>query len=121
MEGEAIRTSFFGLRLCGIRHCVSSQTQPHDVVWANTWLKRWAEGRKGEDDMTVNQELDLDGRAENGRNLGRSIPQTHLLFSKISQYRSPDTRGLYITIYRTRQQDGRQAPGAGSRPPASGP
>jgi len=65
--------------------------------------------------MKVNQELDLDGRAENGRNLGRAIPQTHLLFSKISQYRSPDTRGLHITIYRTRQQDGGQAPGAGSR------
>jgi len=28
--------------------------QPHDVVGANTWLKRWAEGRKGEDGMKVN-------------------------------------------------------------------
>jgi hypothetical protein len=36
------------------------------------WLKRWAEGRKGEDGMTVKQELDLDGRAENVRNLGRA-------------------------------------------------
>jgi len=70
-------------------------------VGANTRLKRWAEGRKGEDVMKVNQELDLDGRAENGRNLGRAIPQTHLFFSKISQYRSPDARGLHITIYRT--------------------
>jgi len=52
------------------------------------WLKRWAEDRKGEDGMTVNQELNLDGRAVNGRNLGRAIPQTHLLSSKISQYRS---------------------------------
>jgi len=46
------------------------------------WLKRWAEDRKGEDGMTVNQELNLDGRAENGRNLDRAIPQTHLLFFK---------------------------------------
>jgi hypothetical protein len=51
-------------------------------VGENTWLKRWAEGRKCEDDMKVDQELDLDGRAENGRNLGRAIPQTHLLFLK---------------------------------------
>jgi len=80
---------------------VSSHTQPHDVVGANTWLKRWAGGRKGEDVMKVNQELDLGGRAENDRDLGRAIPQTHLLFSKISEYRSPDTRGLHITIYRT--------------------
>jgi len=57
------------------------------------WLKRWAEDRKGEDGMTVNQELNLDGRAENGRNLDRAIPQTHLLFSKINRCRSPDTRG----------------------------
>jgi len=26
------------------------------------WLKRWAEDRKGEDGMTVNQEFDLDWR-----------------------------------------------------------
>ena len=32
--------------------------------------------------MKVNQEFDLDGRAENGRNLGRAILQTHLLFFK---------------------------------------
>jgi hypothetical protein len=70
-------------------------------VGANTWLKRWAEGRKGEDVMKVNQEFDLAGRAENGRNLGMTISQTHLLFSKIGQYRSPDTLGLHITIYRT--------------------
>ena len=44
------------------------------------WLKRWAEDRKGEDGMTVNQEPNLDGRAVNGRNLGKAIPQTHLLF-----------------------------------------
>ena len=47
---------------------------PHDVVGVTMWLKRWAEGRKGEDGMSVNQELNLDGRAENGRNLGRAIP-----------------------------------------------
>jgi len=45
-------------------------------------LKRWAEGKKGEDSMTVNQELDLAGRAENGRKLGRAIPQIHLPFLK---------------------------------------
>jgi len=77
-----------------IRSYASSHNQPHDVVEVNTWLKRWAEGRKGEDGVKVNQELNLDERAENGRNLGRTIPQTHLLFLKISQYRSPDTRGL---------------------------
>jgi len=44
------------------------------------WLKRWDECRKGEDDMTVNQELDLDGRAENRGNLNRAIPWTHLPF-----------------------------------------
>jgi hypothetical protein len=46
------------------------------------WLKRWAECRKGEDGMTVNQELDCDRRAENGRNLSRAIPWTHLPFKK---------------------------------------
>jgi len=29
------------------------------------WLKKWAEGRKGEDVITVNQELDLLEREEN--------------------------------------------------------
>jgi hypothetical protein len=65
------------------------------------WLKRWAEGRKGEDGMKVNQELNLDGRAVNGRNLSKTIPQTHLLSSKISQYRSLDNLSLHITTYRT--------------------
>ena len=46
------------------------------------WLKKWLEGRKGEDGMTVNQELDLDGRAENRGNLSRAIPWTHLSFKK---------------------------------------
>jgi len=55
---------------------------PHDVVGVTMWMKRWAEDRKGEDGMTVNQELNLDGRAVNGRNLGKAIPQTHLLFFK---------------------------------------
>ena len=53
---------------------MSNHNKPHDVLGVNRWLKRWAEGRKGEDGMTVNQEPDLDGRAENGRNLGRAIP-----------------------------------------------
>ena len=44
------------------------------------WLKRWAEGRKGEDGMIVNQERDCDRRAENGGNLSRTIPWTHLPF-----------------------------------------
>ena len=61
---------------------MSSQAQPHDVVGVTMRLKRWAEDRKGEDGMKVNQEFDLDGRAENGRNLDRAIPQTHLLFFK---------------------------------------
>ena len=53
---------------------MSNQNQPHDVVGVNRWLKRWVECRKGEGGMTVNQELDLDRRAENGRNLGETIP-----------------------------------------------
>lgn len=57
-----IRTSFCELCLYGICHCVSNQNQPHDVVGPNTCLKIWAECRKGEDGMTVNQELDLDGK-----------------------------------------------------------
>jgi hypothetical protein len=48
------------------------------------WLKRWAEVRKGEDGMIVNQELDLGGRMENRGNLGRAIPWTHLPFKKSS-------------------------------------
>jgi hypothetical protein len=45
-------------------------------------VERWAECSKGEDGMTVNQELDLDGRAENGRNLGKVLPQPHLPLKK---------------------------------------
>ena len=71
-KNHLIRTSFFGRGLYGIRPIVSSQNQSHDVVGANTWLKRWAEGRKGEDAMTVHQELDLAGRVGNGGNLGRA-------------------------------------------------
>jgi len=44
--------------------------------------ERGAEGRKGEDGRIVNQELDCDGRAENGINLGRAIIQTHLPIKK---------------------------------------
>jgi hypothetical protein len=70
-------------------------------VGENTWLKRWAEGRKCEDDMKVDQELDLDGRAENGRNLGRAIPQTHLLFLKNQPVEVSGYSGLHITTYWT--------------------
>jgi len=42
----------------------------------------WNECSKGEDGMTVNQEFDLAGKSENGRNLGKTIPQTHLPFKK---------------------------------------
>ena len=48
----------------------------------NTCLKIWAKCRKGEEDMTVNQDLDLAGRAENRGNLGKTIPQTHLPLKK---------------------------------------
>lgn len=51
-------------------------------VGANTFLKRWVEVRKGTNAMTVNRGLDLAGRAENGGNLGRAMPQTRLLFLK---------------------------------------
>ena len=78
---------------------MSSHNQPHDVVGANNWLKRWAQGRKGKDDM--NQEFDLAGRPENGGNLGRAIPQTHLLVSKIRRDIPPDTQGLHITTRST--------------------
>jgi len=37
---------------------------------------------KGGDAKSVNRGLDLAGRAENGRNLGKTIPQTHLPFKK---------------------------------------
>jgi len=37
---------------------------------------------KGGDAKTSNQGLDLDERAENGRNLGKAIPWTHLPFKK---------------------------------------
>ncbi|MBW2001290.1 MAG: hypothetical protein JRI30_02085 [Deltaproteobacteria bacterium] len=41
-------------------------TQPHDGVKVTMGPKKWAEGRKGEDVITVNQELDLVEREENG-------------------------------------------------------
>ena len=53
---------------------MSNQAQPHDAVGVTMRLKRWAEDRKGEDNITVNQEFDLAGRVENGGNLGRAIP-----------------------------------------------
>jgi hypothetical protein len=40
---------------------VSNQNQPHDDGVATVRLKRWAAGRKGQDDMTVNQGLILPG------------------------------------------------------------
>ena len=63
---------------------MSSQAQRHDVVGITMRLKRWAEDRKGEDGMKVNQELNLAGRAENGRNLFKAILQPISFFSKIS-------------------------------------
>jgi hypothetical protein len=42
----------------------------------------WDKGRKSDVDMTVNQERDCVGRAENGINLGRAIPHTHLPVKK---------------------------------------
>jgi len=61
---------------------VSNQNQPHDVVRVTIWLKIWDEHRKCEDDITVNQVLDLDGRAKNRRNLVRTIPWAYLPFKK---------------------------------------
>ena len=52
-DNSVDRTSLFGLGIYGIRSCASSQTKAHDVVGAITWLKRWAEGKKGEDVMKV--------------------------------------------------------------------
>jgi len=43
----------------------------------------WRAGvEKGGDAKSVNRGLDLAGRAENDRNLGRAIPWTHLPFKK---------------------------------------
>jgi hypothetical protein len=61
---EMIRTSFFRFGLYGIRPCVSSQEQPHDVVGVNIWLGRGVEVRKGKEPMTVNQEFAHAGRAD---------------------------------------------------------
>jgi hypothetical protein len=69
------------------------------IVETLDWLKTracppvlWRAGaRKGADPLAVNRGLDLAGRAENGGNLGRAIPHTHLLFLKISPCSSPDT------------------------------
>jgi len=77
------------------RHCVASQTQPHDVVWVTIWLKGWAENKKDKDDITVNQELDLDGRAENGRNLGRATSKP-ISFSQKSAGICLRILGVYI-------------------------
>ena len=75
-----IRSRFFGKEYRQILPCVSSQSQPHDVVGPNTCLKMWDKGSKGEDCMTVNQELDCDGRAENRVNLSRTIRKIYTLF-----------------------------------------
>jgi len=42
----------------------------------------WNKCSKDEYGMTVNQERDCDGKAKNGINLGRAIPQTHLTLKK---------------------------------------
>jgi hypothetical protein len=62
--------------------CVSRKTLPHDVVGVNMWLKMWDKGRKGEYGTTVNQEFDLAGKSENGRNLSKTIPHSHLILKK---------------------------------------
>ena len=66
--------------MCQVK--TDSKNRPHDVVESNTCLKMWDKGRKGDVDMTVNQERNLVGRAENLGNLGRAIPQTHLPLKK---------------------------------------
>jgi hypothetical protein len=48
--------------------------------------------------MKVNQELDLDGRAENGRNLGRAVGLSHkpISFSQKSASIGLRILGVYI-------------------------
>ena len=46
------------------------------------YLKRRDKGKKSKDGKTVNQELDLDWRAENEDNLSRIIPWIHLPLKK---------------------------------------
>jgi len=66
--------------------------------------------------MKVDQELDLDGRAENGRNLWRAIPQTHLLFLKNQPVEVSGYSGLHITTRSTwRLSTGYRTRGAGSQ------
>ncbi len=77
-----IRSPFFSIRQYGIRHCASSQPQPHDVVEATGWQKMRAGVEKGADAMTVNQGLDHAVRVENRGNLGRAISWTHMFFQK---------------------------------------
>jgi len=79
-----IRSRFSVREYRAIWPCVSKKNLPHDVVGSNTYLKMWTECRKGKDGMTVNQELGLDGKAKNGRNLGRAIPWTHNPFKKLA-------------------------------------
>ena len=79
---EMIRSRFSVRKHRSIWPCVSSKNRPHDVVESNICLKMWDKGRKGDVDMTVNQERNLVGRAENLGNLGRAIPQTHLPLKK---------------------------------------
>ncbi len=66
-----ISSPFFRIRLYGIRHCVPSQNQPHDVVEASGWPKMKVGIGKGADAMTVNQGLDHARRAENRGDSGR--------------------------------------------------
>ena len=45
-------------------------------------MKRGDKGKKSKDGKIVNQEFDLDWRAENGGNLSRAIPWIHLPLKK---------------------------------------
>jgi hypothetical protein len=96
-----IRSFFSDMDYTGLGFVCQAKSKPHDVVWANTWLKRWIEIRKCKDVMTVNRGMDLAGRAENGGNLGSGIPQTNLIFSRISWGRPRNTPDRHKATYRT--------------------
>ena len=60
---------------------------------ATRWLKLRAGARKGTDAKTVTRRLDLARMGENRGNLGRAIPGTYPISSKISRRRPLDTGG----------------------------
>ncbi len=65
-----------------IRPCVSSQSQPRDVVEASGWPKMKVGIGKGVNAMTVNLGLDHAGRGENRGDSGRAIPLNPTVFQK---------------------------------------